>query len=232
VGLKTTFAGLAIGLPLLSSPAVAEPIIGRASVIDGDTLEVRGIRIRLHGIDAPETGQTCKDAAGQDYRCGQTAALALADRIGQGTVTCDPRETDQYGRVVAVCRTEGSDLNAWMARQGHAVAYRRYTEDYANDELTAKATRIGLWAGTFQEPSEWRRARRAGGENTRPEKVSPPTKLSGCTIKGNISAGGERIYHLPGMRDYERTRINDRAGERMFCSEDEAQAAGWRSARR
>lgn len=217
---------------LLATPVLAGPIVGRGSVIDGDTLEVRGIRIRLHGIDAPESAQTCKDAAGQDYRCGQTAALALADRIAQRTVTCDPRETDQYGRVVAVCRTDAGNLNAWMARQGHAVAYRRYTEDYANYELTAKATRIGLWAGTFQEPSEWRRARRADGENTRPEKVAPPTKLSGCTIKGNISAGGERIYHLPGTRDYERTRINDRAGERMFCSEDEAKAAGWRSAQR
>ena len=63
------------------------------------------------------------------------------------------------------------------------------------------------------------------------EVVTAPTKPSGCTIKGNISAGGQRIYHLPGSRDYERTRVNDRAGERMFCSEDEAKAAGWRASR-
>ena len=215
-----------IVLLLLTSPAPAEPIIGRAFVSDGYTLDIRGTRIRLHGIDAPGSGQTCKDAAGKDYRCGQAAALALADRIGTRVVTCDPREVDRYGRVVAVCRIAGEDLNAWMAREGHAVAYRRYAEDYVNAELTAKALRQGIWAGTFQDPSEWRRARRAGGDEARPETVKPPAGKSGCTIKGNISAGGERIYHLPGSRDYERTRVNDRAGERMFCSEDEAKAAG------
>ncbi|KQO65811.1 hypothetical protein ASF20_21455 [Methylobacterium sp. Leaf88] len=138
---------------LLASPALADPIVGRPSVIDGDTLEVRGTRIRLHGIDAPESAQVCKDAAGKDYRCGQTAALALSDYIGKRLVTCDPRDTDRYGRVVAVCQAEAEDLNAWMVRQGHAIAYRRYAEDYANAELTAKALRWGIWAGTFQEPS-------------------------------------------------------------------------------
>ena len=130
-----------------------------------------------------------------------------------------------------MCWVEAEDLNAWMVRQGYATAYRRYAEDYVNAELTAKALRQGIWAGTFQEPSDWRRARRAGGQESRPETVKPPTKKSGCTIKGNISAGGGRIYHLPGSRDYERTRVNDRAGERMFCSEDEAKAAGWRPVR-
>ncbi|WP_244475646.1 thermonuclease family protein [Methylobacterium sp. Leaf466] len=200
-------------------------------MIDGDTLEVRGTRIRLHGIDAPESGQRCKDVAGKDYRCGQAAALALADRIGKRIITCDPRDADRYGRIVAVCRIGSEDLNAWMAREGHAVAYRRYAEDYVNAELTAKALCHGIWAGTFQGPYEWRRAQRAGGEDTRPETVTPPTGKSGCTIKGNISAGGQRIYHLPGSRDYARTRVNDRAGERMFCTEDEAKAAGWRPAR-
>ncbi|CAO4173235.1 thermonuclease family protein [Methylorubrum aminovorans] len=216
---------------LLATPAQAEPFVGRASVIDGDTLDVRGARVRLHGIDAPESAQICKDAAGKDYRCGQAAALALADHIGRRLVTCDPREIDRYGRVVAVCRADAEDLNAWMVGQGHAVAYRRYTEDYANAELTAKALRNGIWAGTFQEPSEWRRAKRAGGQHSRPETVTPPSKASGCNIKGNISAGGERIYHLPGTRNYERTRINDRAGERLFCSENEAIAAGFRAPR-
>ncbi|KQT80554.1 thermonuclease family protein [Methylobacterium sp. Leaf466] len=216
---------------LLASPAVANPIVGRASVTDGDTLVIRETRIRLHGIDAPESAQTCKDATSKDYRCGQAAALALADHIGKRMVTCEPRDTDRYGRVVALCRADAEDLNAWMVREGHAIAYRRYAEDYVNAELTAKALRTGIWAGTFQDPSEWRRAHRAGGEDTRPETVTPPTGKSGCTIKGNISAGGQRIYHLPGSRDYDWTRVNDRAGERMFCTGDEAKAAGWRAAR-
>ena len=216
---------------LLATPALADAIVGQASVIDGDTLDVRGTRIRLLGVDAPESAQLCKDAAGKDYRCGQAAALALADHISKRLVTCEPRDTDRYGRVVAVCRANAEDLNAWMVREGNAIAYRRYAEDYVNTELTAKALRQGIWAGTFQDPSDWRREKRAGGEPSRPETVTPPSKASGCNIKGNISAGGERIYHLPGSRDYERTRINDRAGERLFCSEDEAKAAGWRAAR-
>jgi hypothetical protein len=168
---------------------------------------------------------------GKDYRCGQAAALALAEHVGKRLVTCEPRDTDRYGRIIAVCRADDEDLNAWMVRQGYAIPYRRYAEDYVNTELTAKALRQGIWAGTFQDPSEWRRAKRAGGEPSRPETVTPPSKASGCNIKGNISAGGDRIYHLPGTRDYERTRINDRTGERLFCSEDDAKAAGWRAAR-
>ena len=123
-------------------------------MIDGDTLDVRGTRIRLHGIDAPESAQLCKDAAGKDYRCGQTAALALSEHIGKRLVTCEPRDTDRYGRVVAVCRVGTEDLNAWMVRQSYAIAYRRYAEDYVNTELTAKALRQGIWAGTFQDASE------------------------------------------------------------------------------
>jgi hypothetical protein len=185
----------------------------------------------LHGIDAPESAQLCKDAIGKDYRCGQAAALALSDHIKKRVVTCDPRDTDRYGRVVAVCRADSEDLNAWMVREGHAIAYRRYSEDYVNTELTAKSLRHGIWAGTFQDPSDWRREKRASGEHSRPETLAAPSKASGCNIKGNISAGGERIYHLPGTRDYERTRVDDRAGERIFCSEDEAKAAGWRAPR-
>ncbi|MGH1590538.1 thermonuclease family protein [Methylobacterium phyllosphaerae] len=90
-------------LILLSGPALAaEPIVGRASVTDGDTVVIRGTRIRLHGIDAPEGAQLCQDAAGKSYRCGQVAALALADRIGEVNISCEPRDTDRYGRTVAV----------------------------------------------------------------------------------------------------------------------------------
>nr|USU34549.1 hypothetical protein NG677_01650 [Methylobacterium sp. OTU13CASTA1] len=97
-----------------------------------------------------------------------------------------------------------------------------FSEAYVNAELTAKSLRHGIWAGTFHAPSDWRREKRAGGEHSRPETLSAPCEASGCNIEGNISAGGERINHLPGTRDYERTRVNDRAGERMFCSMYEA----------
>lgn len=216
-------------------PALAaEPIAGRPSVTDGDTVVIRDARIRLHGIDAPESAQTCKNAGGNEYRCGQVAALALADHIGQATITCEPRDTDRYGRTVAVCRKGREDLNAWMVQQGHAIAYRRYAEDYVAAEGEAKAAKRGIWSGTFQEPQNWRRDQRAGGVEVRPEVTpAPPATdtVGGCQIKGNISAKGEKIYHLPGTPSYARTRIDEASGERMFCTEDEAQAAGWRGPR-
>ena len=214
---------------LATSPAFAKPIVGRASVIDGDTLEVHGTRIRLHGIDAPEGAQLCQDSSGKDYRCGQLAAQALAERVGSASVSCEPRDTDQYGRTVAVCRLGNEDLNGWLVSQGQAMAYQRYSDAYVQQELTAKALKRGIWAGTFQEPQEWRRAKREQGVDTRPAAASRAS--GGCQIKGNISRKGEKVYHLPGTRDYERTRIDEAGGERMFCSEDEAKAAGWRPAR-
>src|SRR3546814_11326968 len=93
--------------------ARAYAIVGKASVIDGDTIEIHGTRIRLHGIDAPESDQLCV-VRQQDVRCGQQAAIALYERIGRATVSCEPTDRDRYGRVVAVCRAHGEDLNASM----------------------------------------------------------------------------------------------------------------------
>ncbi|WFS07666.1 thermonuclease family protein [Methylobacterium sp. 391_Methyba4] len=231
--MRTTLAALI----LLTSPALAaEPIVGRPSVIDGDTVVIRGTRIRLHGIDAPESAQLCQNAAGKSYRCGQVAALALADRIGAANISCEPHDTDRYGRTVAVCRKGEEDLNAWMVSQGYATAYQRYSRDYVGAETTARALKRGLWAGTFDPPSDWRRAKRASGVETRPEMEKSPATApapvqTACANKGNISRKGDKIYHLPGTRDYDRTVIDTSSGERMFCSEDEAKAAGWRAAR-
>ena len=220
----------------------AEPITGRVSVTDGDTLVIRDTKIRLHGIDAPESSQLCQTAAGKEYRCGQAAALALSDRIGDATVSCEPRDMDRYGRTVAVCSKGTEDLNAWMVAQGHAIAYRRYSTDYVEAEDQAKAAKRGIWAGSFTTPAEWRKGERAmrmgfaapgGPDGPIPgptARVETPS-AGGCTIKGNISRSGDKVYHVPGSRDYERTRISEKAGERMFCSEDEAKAAGWRAPR-
>jgi endonuclease YncB( thermonuclease family) len=215
---------------LFASPAVAaETIAGTASVIDGDTLEVQGKRIRLHGIDAPESAQLCQDAAGKDWRCGQRAALALSDRIARRPVSCEVKDTDRYGRSVAACSAGGESLNAWMVANGWAMAYRQYSKDYVDAEATARAGRAGIWAGTFQPPWDWRKDKREGKQQPANQNTATPaTAAGGCRIKGNISAKGERIYHVPGGRFYDQTQINERDGERWFCSEQDATVAGWR----
>jgi len=132
------------------------PIIGRASVIDGDTIEIRGQRIRLFGIDAPESRQTCTDPKGVSYRCGQRAARALDYRISDSPVTCEPMDRDRYGRIVAVCRAYGEDLSAWMTGLGWALAFRRYSAQYIAAEELAQRRKAGMWSGQFVPPWEWR----------------------------------------------------------------------------
>jgi endonuclease YncB( thermonuclease family) len=141
-----------LGLPALA----AEPLMGTASVIDGDTIEIHGQRIRLHGIDAPESQQECTRSDGVTWRCGQQAALALSDRIGRSTVRCDPRDRDRYGRIIAICFKDTEDLNRWMVASGWAVAYRKYSLDYVADEERAHADKVGIWSGTFVMPWDWR----------------------------------------------------------------------------
>ncbi|UYN97812.1 MAG: thermonuclease family protein [Enhydrobacter sp.] len=141
----------------MTGPAGAEsPLLGTASVVDGDTLEIRSQRVRLHGIDAPESRQLCTRQDGTRWRCGQQAALALADRIGTATVRCEGNSRDRYGRLIAVCYKNKEDLNRWMVANGWAVAYRRYSLAYAPDEDRARAARNGIWSSTFDMPWDWR----------------------------------------------------------------------------
>lgn len=139
--------------------AQAGGVIGQASVIDGDTVEIHGQRIRLFGIDAVESSQRC-ERNGQAWNCGKDSAFALADRIGRSAIDCRGQEKDRYGRLVAVCFKGAEDLNRWMVEQGWAVAYRRYSVDYVAAEDAARAARRGLWASTFDMPWEWRKKTR------------------------------------------------------------------------
>ena len=148
---------LTLCLLLLPLSISAETITGVASVTDGDTLEIRGKRIRLHGIDAPESSQHCVRPSVQEWRCGQLAALALSDRIGRRSVTCEERDIDRYGRTIAVCSQDGVDLNSWMVREGWAVAYRQYSQDYVREEAEARRAGRNIWSGSFVMPWDWRR---------------------------------------------------------------------------
>ena len=200
--------------------AVAE-INGPARVIDGDTIAIAGAKIRLYGIDAPESAQVCQ-ADGKSYQCGTSATLALTRRIGGRSVSCDERDRDRYGRIVAICHAGGEDLNGWLVSEGLAIAYRHYSTDYVGQEQAAREAARGLWRGEFVEPWQWRKGKRMAGEKA--ANAAP----GDCRIKGNISRKGKRIYHLPGGQSYAATKIDEGKGERWFCSEQEATDAGWR----
>ena len=148
---------------------------GAARVIDGDTLEIRAARIRLHGIDAPESAQRCR-AAGRTWPCGREATRALSGRIAGRTVVCEERDRDRYGRSVAVCQAAGEDVNAWMVAAGWAFAYRKYSRSYVAGERAAKAAGRGIWRGEVVAPWEWRRGKRlvgaGGGADTRTDSES------------------------------------------------------------
>ena len=209
-------------------PKVFRPnISGRARVVDGDTVEIGQTRVRLHGIDAPESRQSCI-ADGRRWPCGERATRALAGRIGSQTVSCVERDRDRYGRTVAVCHAAGKDLNAWMVRQGWALAYQQYSKAYIADESDARAGRRGMWRGDFVPPWDWRRGARLAGARAASQEAAGGK----CRIKGNIGRGGSRIYHVAGGQYYDRTRINTAKGERWFCTEAEARAAGWRRSKR
>ena len=153
------------------------------------------------------------------------------------------REVDVYDRRLMTCFVDDLDINATMVSQGWALAFRRYSTVYVNQEHDAQRRQSGLWSGAFIAPWNWRKR----GQQTeilgafavpldaQQRLVAEPFKSAspdtGCQIKGNINSKGVRIYHTPGQRHYDRTRITESKGERWFCSEAEAQAAGWRRAR-
>jgi endonuclease YncB( thermonuclease family) len=136
--------------------ASAETIVGIASVIDADTIDIHGTRIRLYGIDAPEGRQECTRPDGAKWRCGQQGSLALANLIGQASIRCEARDHDQYGRTVGVCFKGAEDINRWLVRSGWAVAYRQYSKAYVADEATARSARANIWSGAFEMPWDWR----------------------------------------------------------------------------
>lgn len=228
------FASILAAAALLAfaPPAQAETLSGRARVIDGDTLAVAGERIRLDGIDAPETRQTCT-RDGRPWSCGKASTQAMRQLIGPNPVRCEVSGRDKYGRAIASCFADGRDLQQQLVRQGLALAYRKYSTRYVPDEDAARAEGRGLWSGEFAAPWNWRKQKRnrQAGIPRRQRATPAPQASSSCRIKGNISNPG-RIYHVPGGHYYDRTRIDTSRGERWFCSEAEARAAGWRRSSR
>ncbi len=208
---------------------------GPVTVIDGDTIEVAGARIRIHGIDSPERAGTCRDRDGSPWRCGDWATAEMRGLAEGRRVDCTDLGERTHGRVVARCTLDGQDLAALAIGRGLARACPRHARNHPHSRGYEAAERAAIRAGTgifrggVPEPAGFCLPREAA--QTAPKIRAAPASGE-CTIKGNINRSGERIHHLPGQAHYDRTRIDTRSGERWFCSEAEARAAGWRRARR
>lgn len=218
----------AIVLALVPLVVSAADFSGTVRVIDGDTLDVGDVRVRLFAIDAPESDQMCATRDGTVFACGLWVRNEVGRRYSGATARCRARDRDRYGRVVATCEVRGTDIGQSLVADGLAFAYRRYGMDYDLDEKAAAVNGRGLHGYLVQSPAAFRRA----GRQEQPQPQTDAAAGQSCVIKGNISSKGERIYHMPGQEHYARTRINTAKGERWFCSADEARRAGWRRARR
>jgi endonuclease YncB( thermonuclease family) len=194
-------------------------IFGQATIIDGDTIDIAGQRIRLEGIDAPESSQTCDRRWFGTWSCGQAASKALGALTKGRLVSCESRGTDKYNRTLAICSVEGTELNAAQVRSGMAWAFVKYSMAYVEIEAQAKASEIGVWQGGAEAPWVYREKRWHVAEQMAP---------SGCAIKGNVTENGQ-IYHMPWSPWYDKVKVETARGERWFCSEAEAQKAGWRA---
>jgi endonuclease YncB( thermonuclease family) len=149
----------------LASPgALADDLTGQASIIDGDTLEIHGTRIRLWGMDAPESSQLCRGEESLQYRCGAKAANDLDAFIAGRPVSCIPISLDRYGRTVATCSVGGVDLGEWLVRNGLALDWPQYSKGkFDTIQREAEHAGRGIWAGSYVEPWLYRVCIRAGG---------------------------------------------------------------------
>lgn len=168
---------LTLAAMLCAVPAAANPISSPAMAVDGDTLILTDLVVRLHGIDAVEGRQTCKRGA-ETWACGEEAKTALAGRVQGEIVECTPRSIDQYRRTVATCTVNGFDLAENLVRSGLAVALPDFSDAYVDAEARAKALRIGIWAGEFQSPRDFRAA----------NKISEPRAQHGVAVRSRRAA--------------------------------------------
>ncbi|MEP2639630.1 thermonuclease family protein [Roseobacter sp.] len=210
----------AVSAPVATNAQAA--FSGAVRVVDGDTIDVAGTRVRLFGIDAPEAAQTCTTKQGRAWDCGAWVIDQVTTLFSGRLAVCEAITTDKYDRVVARCSVDGQDVGHELVSEGLAFAYRKYADEYVFAEKGAAIRDAGLHAGRVQNPSDFRKTHAAASGPADPA----------CVIKGNISSTGTKIYHTPGQRYYARTGIRTDQDERWFCSAADARAAGWRAAKR
>jgi endonuclease YncB( thermonuclease family) len=247
-------AALAIAAPLMRALILilailsARPGWATGTIVrDGDTIQLADVTYRLNGVDAPELDQMCIDDHADAWACGVEARDQLSRLIGSRQVRCDDLGSGPYKRRhIGICTVEGesASLNQLLVRQGFALNLEPYARGrFREDEADAKDNRRGLWKGCFVAPQEFRQGRKDGallGSSCRTDKdreiravlfPDDPAMPSGCSIKGKFAVrarvtGNVGVYHLQGCRSYPALTKPDR----WFCSEEDAEAAGFRKA--
>ena len=230
-------------LALSSAAHAAGEVRSVPQIVDADTTYVGDANIRFEGVDAPEMDQQCLDANGAAVFCGVLAKQKL-EEFSRGRVwTCTISGKDVYRkRDLGNCFADGEDVSRWLVRNGWALAFRRYSTVYVQDEEEARHHKRGLWAGAFIAPWDWRRrdantvimGAASVPTDAQRKLISPASSAApnGCAIKGNIKSRSNCIYHMPGGHFYGRLDMNADPSRRWFCSETEAIAAGCRKSKR
>ncbi len=224
-----------VGLPTLASlptlpftGAAATKIEGRANLVATDLLRVGDSTVRLAGIEPPDRDQRCTRAAGganaKTWPCGEEARDAASRLVRAQVLKCETSDKDASGVVTGRCHAGTIDIAEALVRGGHVFAEAGVLSTYRAAEGAAKTAKSGLWSSSVEpeRPATWRARMWAEAKQQAPE---------GCPIKGRV-ARGERIYVLPWSTEYPKARISKQRGERWFCTEAEAVAAGWRVAGR
>lgn len=221
-----------------SSPSIIDApssgLVKVTRVIDGDTIEIEGgERVRYIGIDTPETVDPRKPV-----QCFGVEASRKNKELVEGKevrLEKDITDTDKYGRLLRYVWIGDTLINLELVKQGFAQSYSyppdvKYQDDFVKAEREARDAKRGLWDACQQTDTSSAVTPVVVPPSPQTETnttVAPPTS---CVIKGNINSSGEMIYHLPGCSSYNVTKIDESRGEKWFCSESEALAAGWRKA--
>ncbi len=198
-------------------PVASGEVEGRGTAVSGDSLRLGSTLIRLDGIEAPEPDQMCTGADGAEWSCGRVARQALSGLLRTGRVSCDVSVSSD-GPHSGDCKVGNQDIAAALVRGGYVFANSGLFAAYSGLEQEARGNKAGLWAGRVVRPSDYRAQKWEEAKRGAPD---------GCPIKGSVR-GSRRYYVVPWARGYERIRIRQNRGERWFCSEAEAQQAGFR----
>ena len=225
-GAYFTVGKTSVGLSSLANfnPFMAKPVEGRATVLSGDVIRISGTTVRLAGIEAPDLSQKCLGANKKPWGCGE-AARSAAERIVKGkSIRCDLSGTDDAGRSLGTCLTVNTGISQNVAeelvRAGAVFAAGGLFSSLSGIEADARAKKLGLWKGEAERPAEYRTMLWDTAARSAPD---------GCPIKAQVS-GDNKTYLLPWQGEYGNAKVRSSKGERWFCSETEAQAAGWKSA--